>query len=65
MGPKSPAPQTQELFGYTLDQHLNLKHFMPGNPWDKHTLGETIEQVSSLTNIKPKTVIVDKGHQRG
>ena len=34
---------------------------MPGNPWDGHTLVETIEQVSILTNIKPKTVIVDKG----
>ena len=36
---------------------------MPGNPWDGHTLDETIEQVSILTNIKPKTVIVDKGYQ--
>ena len=26
MGPKSPTPQTQQLFGYQLDQHLNLKH---------------------------------------
>jgi hypothetical protein len=26
MGPKSPTPQTQQLFGYPLDQHLNLKH---------------------------------------
>ena len=36
---------------------------MPGNPWDGHTLDETIEQVSILTNNKPKTVIVDKGYQ--
>jgi IS5 family transposase len=36
---------------------------MPGNPWDGHTLDETIEQVSILTNAKPKTVIVDKGYQ--
>jgi hypothetical protein len=27
------------------------------------TLDETIEQLSILTNIKPKTVIVDKGYQ--
>ena len=26
MGPKSPTPQTQQFFGYPLDQHLNLKH---------------------------------------
>ena len=36
---------------------------MPGNPWDGHTLAETIEQVSILTDRKPKTVIVDKGYQ--
>jgi len=36
---------------------------MHGNPWDGHTLEETIEQVSILTNIKPKTVIVYKGYQ--
>jgi len=34
---------------------------MPGNPWDGHTLDETLEQVSILTNAKPRTVIVDKG----
>lgn len=36
---------------------------MPGNPWDGHTLAETIEQVSILANRIPKTVIVDKGYQ--
>jgi len=36
---------------------------MPGNPWDGHTLEETIEQVSILTDRRPKTVIVDKGYQ--
>jgi IS5 family transposase len=36
---------------------------MPGNPCDGHTLDETIEQVSLLTNIKPMTVVVDKGYQ--
>lgn len=35
---------------------------MPGNPWDGHTLDETLEQVSILTDRRPKTVIVDKGY---
>ena len=35
---------------------------MPGNPWDGHTLDETVEQVSILTDRRPKTVIVDKGY---
>jgi len=38
---------------------------MPGNPWDGHTLDETIEKVRILTNIKPKTMIVDKGVSGG
>ncbi len=36
---------------------------MPGNPYDGHTLAETIEQVSILANRQPKTVIVDKGYR--
>ena len=36
---------------------------MPGNPWDGHTLEETIEQVSILTEHKPSIAIVDKGYQ--
>src|SRR5574343_669216 len=36
---------------------------MPGNPYDGHTLAETIEQVSILSNRKPTTVIVDKGYR--
>jgi transposase, IS5 family len=36
---------------------------MPGNPWDGHTLAEAIEQVSILTDRKPKIAIVDKGYQ--
>ena len=36
---------------------------MPGNPWDGHTLAETLEQVGILAEHKPKTVIVDKGYQ--
>ncbi len=35
---------------------------MPGNPWDGHTLDEAVEQVSILTDKRPKTVIVDKGY---
>ena len=36
---------------------------MPGNPYDGHTLEETIEQVNILANRQPKTVIVDKGYR--
>ena len=36
---------------------------MPGNPYDGHTLNETIEQVSLLADHKPKMAIVDKGYR--
>jgi IS5 family transposase len=36
---------------------------VPGNPWDSHTLEETLEQVSILNDRQPKVVIVDKGYQ--
>jgi transposase, IS5 family len=36
---------------------------MPGNPWDGHTLAETLEQVSILNDRQPKIAIVDKGYQ--
>ena len=36
---------------------------MPGNPYDGHTLAETIEQVGILADRAPTTVIVDKGYQ--
>lgn len=36
---------------------------MPGNPYDGHTLAETIEQVTILADCAPKTVIVDKGYR--
>ena len=36
---------------------------MPGNPWDGHTLEETLEQVGILNDRQPKVVIVDKGYQ--
>jgi len=36
---------------------------LPGNPWDVHTLEETLEQVGTLNDRQPRVVIVDKGHQ--
>ncbi len=38
---------------------------MPGNPYDGHTLDETLEQVGILcgTDRKPHTAIVDKGYK--
>jgi len=36
---------------------------MPGNPWDGHTLAETLEQVGILADARPKIAIVDKGYQ--
>lgn len=36
---------------------------MPGNPYDGHTLEETLEQVGILADRKPTTAIVDKGYR--
>ncbi len=38
---------------------------MPGNPYDGHTLAETLEQVGILagTDRPPATAIVDKGYR--
>ena len=36
---------------------------MPGNPYDGHTLAQTLEQVGILTDSKPTTAIVDKGYR--
>ena len=38
---------------------------MPGNPYDGHTLAETLEQVGILAGIdrKPKTAVVDRGYR--
>ncbi len=36
---------------------------MPGNPYDGHTLAETIEQVEFLTDRTPTTVIADRGYK--
>jgi IS5 family transposase len=36
---------------------------MPGNPYDGHTLPETLEQVGILTEHQPTTAVVDKGYR--
>lgn len=36
---------------------------MPGNPSDGHTLAETLEQVSILTDCLPKEAFVDRGYR--
>lgn len=36
---------------------------MPGNPYDGHTLAETLEQVSIVADANPKIAIVDKGYR--
>ncbi len=36
---------------------------MPGNPYDGHTLAETLEQVGILAEQAPTTGIVDKGYR--
>ena len=33
-----------------------------GNPYDGHTLAETVEQVGILADVKPEIAIVDKGY---
>ncbi|MBB5421605.1 hypothetical protein OKW33_006502 [Paraburkholderia atlantica] len=34
---------------------------MPGNPYDKHTLEEALEEAHILSEVKPETVFVDRG----
>ena len=36
---------------------------LPGNPYDGHTLEETLEQVAILAERKPTIAIVDKGYR--
>ena len=36
---------------------------MPGNPYDGHTLAETLEQVEILTDTTPATVLADRGYR--
>ena len=34
---------------------------MPGNPCDGHTLAEALEQVETLTHLRPALALVDRG----
>jgi IS5 family transposase len=34
---------------------------LPGNPYDGHTLEESLEQVAALSGMEPKMAIVDRG----
>jgi IS5 family transposase len=34
---------------------------LPGNPYDGHTLAETVEQIVAMTGIEPERIYADKG----
>jgi hypothetical protein len=36
---------------------------MPGNPYDRHTSAEALEQAAILSDVKPKIPIVDRGYK--
>ena len=36
---------------------------MPGNPYDGHTLADTLQQVETLTNQRPSLAVVDRGYR--
>lgn len=36
---------------------------MPGNPYDGHTLAEALEQVETLTDLRPTLAVVDRGYR--
>jgi IS5 family transposase len=36
---------------------------LPGNPYDGHTLAETLEQVEILTDCRPRLAVVDRGYR--
>jgi IS5 family transposase len=36
---------------------------MPGNPYDGHTLTEALEQVETLTDLRPDLAVVDRGYR--
>ncbi|MFW5750715.1 MAG: IS5 family transposase, partial [Planctomycetota bacterium] len=36
---------------------------MPGNPYDGHTLAEALEQVETLTDMRPAVAVVDRGYR--
>ena len=38
-------------------------HALPGNPYDGHTLGPSLEQVERLTGQAPKEAYVDRGYR--
>ena len=46
-----------------LNEGLVGMRSMPGNPYDGHTLVETLEQVGILAERTPRTAIVDKGYR--
>jgi IS5 family transposase len=50
----------------TLEEGLMVgMRSTPGNPYDGHTLPETLEQVSILADRRPSTAMVDKRGYRG
>ena len=34
---------------------------IPGNPYDSHTLSDTLQQVGTLTGLCPSLAVVDRG----
>ena len=36
---------------------------MPGNPYDGHTLADTLQQVETLTGSRPSLAVVDRGYR--
>jgi IS5 family transposase len=36
---------------------------MPGNPYDGHTLADTLQQVETLTDQRPSLAVVDRGYR--
>lgn len=41
---------------------LAAKSF-PGNPYDGHTLNDTVDQATGMTGIEPERIYVDKGYR--
>lgn len=42
---------------------VGMRSLLPGNLYDGHTLPEATEQITILTDQKPKAVFVDKGYR--
>lgn len=36
---------------------------MPGNPYDGHTLAQTLEQAAILSDVTPEVAVVDRGYK--